>query len=476
MLPPVTGETSGTIAGLGPAIAYRRGMGGYLSSSSTQRTGLVTNLDVAATVLDELGIERPVQILGNPMISEPTPLSLEERVQRLVDTNRTAVAVDAAKPGVLNFLIAVTLVVLVLATFVLLRSHLWPALAAVRAASAFRIALLAVLSVPPATLLMFAFMQPLSRAAAVAALLTCTVLVFVLALGVRMTRVSRAPIAVLALLEALLVLVDQWLGAPWSFTGFLGYSPIMAARYYGVGNEGAALLFGATIVGLAFVFDERPDSRFTAVARAWGVPLLTLVVVGTCAAPFLGANVGVVAWGIIGFAVAWALMNGHRITWKVALAMLLAVVLVVGAFSAIDLARSGSSETHLGRAWQSAEQGGVSQLWLIVVRKAQTNLRVLTHTNWSFVLIGMLVFLAFMRWRPQGDFADTLRVNPHFAAAISAGLVGGLVAYFTEDSGIVIPALIMLYVGVGILDRMLARVIALRSAEELSSEPGVSAR
>jgi len=64
-----------------------------------------------------------------------------------------------------------------------------------------------------------------------------------------------------------------------------------------------------------------------------------------------------------------------------------------------------------------------------------------------------------MRWRPQGDFAGTLSDNPNFADAITVSLVAGLVAYFSEDSGIVIPALEVFYVGVGIVWLMLARLV-----------------
>jgi hypothetical protein len=148
-------------------------------------------------------------------------------------------------------------------------------------------------------------------------------------------------------------------------------------------------------------------------------------------------------------------MNGHRLSWRLVAIGLVLILVSVAAFSLIDLSDS-AGQTHLGRAWVSAERGGVVELWNIVLRKTRTNLRVLTHTNWVYVLLGVLAFLGFMRWRPSGDFAATLKANPHFSAAMSACLVAGLVAFFTEDSGIVIPAIILLWVGVGILYLMLA--------------------
>jgi hypothetical protein len=55
-------------------------------------------------------------------------------------------------------------------------------------------------------------------------------------------------------------------------------------------------------------------------------------------------------------------------------------------------------------------------------------------------------------------FADTLKAYPGFAVAMTAALWGSLVGYFTEDSGIVIPALVLLYVTGSLLHIMLSRL------------------
>jgi hypothetical protein len=263
-------------------------------------------------------------------------------------------------------------------------------------------------------------------------------------------------VVIYALGTAALLLIDQWAKTPLSFANFWGYSPLPAARFYGIGNEGAALLFGSALVGLAMLADEYPHSRNTARGIRWGLPVIGAVVVITAAAPFWGANVGVAVWGTFGFALAWWLANGHRFTWKlVVLVVALVAVLIVG-FAAIDLL-GGGAQTHLGRSLSTAGQGGAGVLWEIVARKAETNVRVLTHTVWAYVLLVVLAFLAYMRFRPHGDFVGTLSENPRFADAITVALSTGLLAYFTEDSGIVIPAMICLYVGIGIVFLMLTR-------------------
>jgi hypothetical protein len=447
-----------TPVGLSPVIGLGAGLKGLLTSSSTQRAGLVTDMDVTATALELLGITRPTWILGNPMDSDGSSSPARERIDELSRMNETARAVDTAKPGVLNSYIAITTLVLLLSTIVVLRARRWSGESVGVVTRLLKTCLIAVLAVPVASILMFVFDgSPVTAGQAVMYFALALVATFVVGVVLMYRAPARVPAAVLSLGVIGLLLVDQWIGTPWSFSSFLGYSPLLGARYYGMGNEGAALLVGATLVGLSLLFDQYPESRATELARRWVLPPVAFLVVVTAAAPFAGANVGVAVWGIVAFVVAWAQMNGVRVGLKAVGVMFVLAVIAVAVFSFVDLSSDTGMQTHLGRAWGSAASGGVGELWLIVARKAETNLRVLTRTNWSYLLVAVLAFLSFMRWRPQGDFAATLDENPHFSAALSASLVGGFVAYLTEDSGIVIPALILLYGGTAILYLMLLR-------------------
>jgi len=444
--------------GLGPVVVSGPGWSGYLTSSSTQREGLVTNLDVTATILDTLGLKQPLQVIGNPMADVPDG-TLASRIERLDALNETAVAVDGVKADVINTYVACLIILFALSTFVLLRWRHWRPELVSRWVHTLHAILLLALCAPPASWLMFVVDRyPSTEAAVIAAFLGVMLLLWAVLLVVRRVAGLRLPVALAALGTVALLLVDQWVGWPLSYVNFWGYSPLLGARFYGMGNEAAALLFGALIVGAALLADQYPTSPRTKFITRWVFPVVALVTVATAAAPALGANVGVAVWGTFGFALAWWLANGHRVTWKLGLVIVALSLTFLGVFAFLDLV-GGVSQTHLGRAISSAEQGGLTELWKIVARKAETNIRVLTHTVWAYVLLVVLAFLAFMRFRPQGDFAETLAENPRFGDAITVALLTGLVAYFTEDSGIVIPAMISLYLGTGILYLMLARLM-----------------
>lgn len=443
--------------GFGPIIVSGQGWKGLVTTPSTHRPGITTELDVAPTALQALGIARPVTMLGNAMRSDGSSAVLQDRVEELTSLGSMAVAVDTVRLAVTNTYIGVTIALLILGTAFMLRIKRHRPVWADTALMVLRDGLLFMLCVPVAATLIYLIVpRPDSPALILALLMSVSAALWLGAVLLARRHGAALAAGSVGLLTAVVIIVDQLLGAPLSFSGLFSYSPLWGARFYGIGNEGASILVGGALVGVALLFDHFASSSWTVPVKRWVLPLFGLFVVAVAAAPFWGANVGVAVWGFVTFGLAWMQMNGHRVTWKTALLALLGVVLIVGAFSVYDLSVSGEGgQTHLGRAWQSAGEGGVGALWTIVARKAETNFRVLRASNWSYLLFAILGFLAYMRWRPHGDFADALRRYPNFAIAMTAGLVGSLVGNFTEDSGIVIPALVMLYVAGGILYLML---------------------
>lgn len=433
--------------------------GGLVESSSTHRAGLMTDLDVPATILDVLGVTRPVEVLGNASHASGRGSELKDRVSKLTALNSTAVAVDTVRPAVQNSYITITVLVLLgCAALLLPMQHAisgWGR----RASKGFGHLIMLLLCMPLAATSMYLVDARPGSAAEVAVLFAGTVLIITAAaLHIDHKWGSPVALATVGLASALVLLADQVFGAPLSFSGMFSYSPLLGARYYGLGNEGASIVVGGALAGFGLLIDAFRDRPWIVHARRFGPAVLGAIVVLVSAAPTMGANVGVIAWGVVAFGILWAQLNGKRVSWKTVLAMIVVIGLVVAAFSAVDLLSGSGTQTHLGRAWQSAEAGGISQLWSIVARKAETNWRVLRATNWSILMIAILAFLGFMRWRPQGLFADTLKAFPGFAVSMTAALWGSVVGYFTEDSGIVIPALVMLFITGSLLHAMLSRL------------------
>jgi hypothetical protein len=272
--------------------------------------------------------------------------------------------------------------------------------------------------------------------------------------------ISRLPIIFLSVFTTVVIVVDQLLGAPASFASFFGYSPIAAFRFYGIGNEGAAILIGSVLVGIALILDAARDSKMLQLEkhlRIWGIPLIGVIITFVGASPLLGASNGFTPFSVAGFGVLWILANNRKINWKNTLGILVTIAGFVFVFMAID--RFTAGQTHMIRAVDSATQGGLIEIWHILVRKAETSLRVFTtstHFSWSFA--ALLTYLIYMRLRPAGDFKNLITANKYFGDAIAAVLVAGVAAVLSNDSGIVLPALMVLCLGSSVVWLMLGPV------------------
>ena len=111
----------------------------------------------------------------------------------------------------------------------------------------------------------------------------------------------------------------------------------------------------------------------------------------------------------------------------------------------IDLA-GGSAETHLGRFFSDFTTGNSSAASQLIVRKALNNYNYVSQTPYTWLAIAIAGALAALRWLGDRPLVQTLTERPGAAAALLGVIVGGVAALLTEDSGIVMPAL-MLFAG-----------------------------
>jgi hypothetical protein len=456
VLAPVPDQSDGPMA-FAPLIMRGGGLGvGLARTPSTQRDGMCTIRDVSATLVRAAGAGILPEMAGSPILgSGPSPLSA--RLDALRRLNGMAVAVEAVRLPATNTFITVTIVVLLGSTLLLSSRARSMGSGARRAA---RFALVMIQCVLLAGLLQFAVARwPASGTAVVGALLGVAVLLLVLVMAVGRGRPVGVPMIAVTSLTVVSLLVDQWLGAPLSIDGVFGYSVLFGARYYGIGNEMAGLLFGSTAVAFALAMDVWPSAPWVPAARRWGWPIAGAVVVMTSALPTMGANLGTAAWMTVGFLVGWLMLNGRRVwTWRTVVVAVVLVGVLAAGFTAFDVLRGTDAETHVGRVVSGGQASAPARLWSIVMRKAETNMRVLGRTNWTWLLAAVLLLLGSMRWRPSGGFAALLDSFPAYSAALAAGLFAGVMGFLTEDSGIIVPAFIMLPLGLSALYLMLARV------------------
>ncbi|HHY92295.1 MAG TPA: hypothetical protein GX511_03025 [Firmicutes bacterium] len=400
---------------------------GVLTSDTTRRPGLVANIDIAATVAAFFGLDCPPTVLGRPLrtIPAPDPLYLLRKLENRAVLNFTA------RPLILRIYIVYLIAVLALAVLVAWR----PASSKARWLQF----LLPAGATVPLTFLILAALPPQTLAATIAWGILITL---VLTHGFRrLTTSSSTALMLSAAVTVTLIGWDVVQGQNLVASSLLGYCFISGARYYGLGNEYMGVFLGAALTLAAYLLDRYRPSRLTA-----GFSLLLLLFSGSflMADSRLGSNAGgTLAWASGVTAAYLGLYRSELRPRQIILALLLsAAVLAVFVWSDWRLATAAS---HLGRALDLATRSGGQSLVSTIGRKLAMNLRLVRYSLWSRVLLMLLVVLTSL-------FTGSYRSRPRFlrqrlllTTCLRGSLIGSVVAFIANDSGVVAAATSLLF-------------------------------
>jgi hypothetical protein len=402
---------------------------GYLRSASTQRAGFLTLVDVAPTVLDLLGVSRPVKMEGRPAEVVTSGASLDRRVDHLVALNEasrfreqllfpTTLAVVVVFAGVCAAAMAVT-----------------ARRGSPRAARLVAFAAVADLAVLPLSFLARAFpLEDLGVAFYWAFVVTGAVVLAAAATVVaeRAGRPRAALVAALAFVAAVPI-VDVITGSHLSLSAAFGYSPTGNSRLYGISNYSFGQVAVAACLLAALIASRWPTRR--GVTAAIGLLAAVLVVIGV---PTWGSDVG----GIIAFTptilVFAALVTGYRLRLRNVLLGLLVTGAAVTAFGLIDLARPEGERAHLGRLFERVGDEGLEPLISIMERKLLANLRVTTSSFWVAAIPIGVIFLVFLARYPTRPMARMRARTSALQAGVTAALVAAVLGSAVNDSGAIV--------------------------------------
>lgn len=439
-------------AELGLTVAALRSPGvepGLLRSATTRRSGFVQLYDVAPTVLDLLGVDRPSSMDGRPFEVGRRGGDHDDRRAFLVDAD------DAAK-FIADRVDSVAAVFVVVDAALLAGMVLW-ARGVIRVggridtADVARFTALAVLGLVPAIYL--ARLVAFHDVGVVAYWSFLALVAIALAAGYEVVG-RRHPLDRLILATATIVgvlVVDVVMGAPLQISSALGNSPIVAGRFAGYGNLAYPALSTAALT-LAVLLAAR-IGRPTGPPVAIGVLALAIVAAG---APFWGSNVGAFLSMAPAYLLTALLLLGWRIRLRTACIAVTAALGAFFVFGLADLARPPQRRTHLGRLFERVADDGWSSFATVVERKLNANFRNVSGTVWILVIpITVVLLIVLTRWtRPQlRELRD--RIPDLNAGALGAAVLV-VVGFAVNDSGVRVPgvmltvlnaALIMLVVG-----------------------------
>ncbi len=258
----------------------------------------------------------------------------------------------------------------------------------------------------------------------------------------KMIKKPTSRIFIISWLMVLLVsinLIDQYALLADSI---LGYSSIIGARYYGLGNEYMGFYLGAFILAITVTLEISKDRSFK--VNPILIVFSFLIITYFVGAATLGANFGgmitVLTTG--GITCYYIFQNKNWMNkWLIlGLGLLFLVIMLILDYSGI----MGNS-SHIGQAVQRLIDSDWQWIFNTIMRKFTMNLKLLRWTIWSRVLLIMIIYLFVLLRKPVPGLKIFFEKNFYYRAGLYGALVGSLVTMLVNDSGVVAAATILFY-------------------------------
>ncbi len=416
---------------------------GLMESSTTRRAGFVQIVDLAPTILQLVGVDRPSSMEGRAARVSTDASPYRDRLDTLVRLDRGSQFRDATIGKTTATLVTITIVLTVFSIFGFgYYRRAW-------FRELLRWASLAFLGYVTATFVMGVFPAYRWGTTTYFVMVTLIAIAFA-AIAITFGRANFVDPLLIAL-GVIIVLhtVDLLTGAHLQLNTVFGYSPTVGIRLAGIGNNASAQLCASALL-FAVLIATRAPRRGPAIGYA--VLIVTFLVV---AAPMFGQDFG---GGLsLGPTIAlwWLLQSGRRIRLR---AMLIMIGVLVGAglvAGFADLARPADERTHVGRLFEKIGSDGFGSFFTVVGRKAGLMFNTFSNTALLFLVLSVVIALL-VSWRRSDLLARGFRRVP----TLQRGLIcfGLLVTLATvlNDSGLqvtammaatLLPVLIVLAVG-----------------------------
>lgn len=378
------------------------GLGGDgLTSPATHQEHLAILLDVGPTFLAQIGAARPAG-MGGSVVEPSGPVSTDALVER----DERAVVADRLRAPLVWLFVALS------------GAGAAVAVRRPRARPAVAYGLLAIL---PTSFLIMAV--PWWRWGLAGALVSGSVIAAVLAVTAAAIgrRDIRAGLGALAAVTAAVVGIDAFFGGGLQIDAPFGNSPVVAGRFYGVGNIGSGLLAAGLVLAAGLALDRWGRRALPAAGGA-----MAAGVVGG-GAPWFGADVGGVLAAVPAYGTLILAWRRGRPSARLVVPLVAATLVVMAVFLAVDLSRPAGSRTHLGRV-----VGG--DLAGTVARKGGKALATVSSPLALVILVGAAA-LARARRRLAGRSA--------LQATGWAMVVAGVLGSALNDSGLMVGAAVM---------------------------------
>ncbi|HBT94814.1 MAG TPA: hypothetical protein DEB24_01300 [Coriobacteriia bacterium] len=439
-----------------PIIIRGDNHSGLMSSEITHRQGLITATDLVvlhANLEKRQGHTPVIDITAtngldkSTLVNKTAETDVISRIQRLAQEDATIESMTTTKQYISMAFLGFVFATFTLSILLLVLGRRDKPGSRKLLVPAVRILWLLVLAFPIATFLMFLILP--ARPSPVDLIFALLIWIAISSIGALLIGYTTKWVNSLITLFALTIVVVLWgqlLGGPLSSAGYLTYDITEGSRYYGMGNEQGAMLFGSWITLSGLLINRFPDARAIPFFKKWGFALGSLALLFVSTSPWFGASFGPLVWGFIGCFFSWWLFNGRRLKWWLILIMVVAAFALALTVLYADIALNPAS--HMHQVLPSAGDG----LMAVVTRIASDVWAYSFALIRDYVPLVAIVFFVFtfillvvLRVLKPGTYREFWARNVAFRISYSVCFVLASLTFIIEDSGIFTPAMLIIY-------------------------------
>ena len=399
---------------------------GWLTSTSTTRQGIITISDLLPSLFDLFNIShsglagRPVEVVEN-----------RPDWQDIIKLNNKIYVTSKLRPLFVKGFIFFQLIIIIMAII-----KIW--YDPVILNKIYEYILLGILLIPFNFLILSIYYPPQLIIYLVILLVLTVIEIYLIK---NMLNSALKTIILITAALTIIIVIDLFSGYRLMADSLLGYSSIIGARYYGLGNEYMGLFIGGAIITITGIFEllkgnSYYNSNFKKIFLGYLVILTFLI-----GYPGLGANFGgtitVITAGIFTF----YYMDRKKFPLGILFILISTFIIILY----LDYIGIFGKHSHIGRAVQTLLAGDFETIGEIISRKILINLRLLRWTIWTRVLLAFFICIIVVFRYPVGKLQKLFNDYPYLAAGYYGGIAGCFITFFVNDSGVVATATLLFF-------------------------------
>lgn len=414
--------------GLTPVIIYDPDQAeGLLTSPTTRRSGLISNLDIMPTIFSFLEAEYNPNLTTGVQIIKSQDHSMKKLDQDLTLYKN----LRANRSPLHTLFICLILITFAIGIWILnFNKHNYYKVV--------NFLVSCILSIP----IIWMFISIINYESVVNSI--AFTLIVSLVVGSLLYKLFKPlnVILILTALTSLLLTIDCFMHSKLMLISPLGSDAIAGGRYYGIGNDFMGILLASSVIFVTLLVHRLNVKPY--LKAIIGLPYLLIVSIAI-GHPNLGANVGGLITSLVTVCVFFLYVTGRKINLKKI--FIIGIVAVLGVIGVAQLdAIFSSNPSHAGKAINSLFNGGFIVFFSIIGTKLGILANTVYTSNWSIVMIVSVAIFIYIWTKFKDELAVLALKLPSIMSCIRILTISAVTVFIVNDTGIIASALIFTYI------------------------------